>query len=110
MQNKIVGLQRVVYLGNDREHVFLLRQRIALIDRAVEVNGKVWNLEQRVVKLHQFCRGVERIAASDDDSAGKRQWTVKPSVENWTAIHLGVEFYNAVFSLDNGIWLYAETW
>lgn len=66
--------------GYHRQHVLLPRQRIAFVDSAVEVDGKMGDRKERTVYAHQFHPRAQKIVAAERYAACDRQRAVEPSI------------------------------
>ncbi len=56
--------------ADDRQHVFLFRERISVVDRAVEVYGEMRYGEQRPVESYQTADGAQRILPAQHHPSG----------------------------------------
>ncbi len=64
------GIQFGIDTAYHREHILLLRQRIALVDTTVEMYGQVRDGEQRTVKTHQPYFWIEHIFPTEGHTSG----------------------------------------
>ncbi len=104
-EQQIVLLGGISDNGYHRQHVFLLRERIALVDSAVEMDGKVRYDQQRAVEFHYLCTGMQRILAAEH---GHRERTVEPCVENRATVDLHVQPDNPTIADHLGLRLDAQ--
>lgn len=81
----------VVENSGQREHVALARQWVAVVYRAVVVDGQMGDGQQRTVELHQPHLRLHRVVALEHHASGNRERTVEPGIENRTAVDLSVE-------------------
>ena len=101
-------LQFIVHNTNDGQHILLLAELYTIIHLAVEMNGQIAYLQQRTSHMQQAGDGMQSVAATNDDSSGKTQWTVEPCAHDGATIYLGVQFGDASLTEHLGMRLDTE--
>jgi hypothetical protein len=72
MQQYVVSLKLILDNAYDRQHVFLFRQWISLVDGAVEMDGQMRDSKQRSLYPHVDTARMENIFAAEHHSSCNR--------------------------------------
>ena len=64
LEQEIVFFESIVEHGQHGQHIFLFAKRVAFVHLTVEVDSQMRNREQRLLEMHRFLRGIERIFAT----------------------------------------------